>query len=70
MAATSLTSVAYNAADYRRIEIEHRVPGHGHDIRLLPAGCRDHNDRPWFEQAIDLRQRKRFLCHSDTPQTT
>src|ERR1017187_10225858 len=51
--------VADHATHDRRLELHHRMPRHGHDVRPPGAGRRDHHDRAGFEQPIDLRQGKR-----------
>ena len=45
---------AEQAADQRRLELHHRVPGHGHNVRSsFAAGC-DHDHWARLYQAIDL----------------
>src|ERR1017187_10024360 len=47
----------------RRLDLHHRMPRHGHDVRPPLAGRRDHHDRSGLEQPIDLRQGKRCFFH-------
>ena len=52
-------------ADYatygRGLELHHRMPRHGHDVRLPRSGCYHHHNRPQFEQAINFGQWEGFF---------
>ena len=65
--AEGVVPLADDAADQRRLELQHRVPRHGHDVRPALSGGRDQHNRPRFEQAVDPRTRGKFFFIGSTP---
>lgn len=41
-----------------RLEFEHGLPRHAHDVRTIFGGGRYKHDSSWFEQTIEIRQAK------------
>jgi hypothetical protein len=54
---------ADHAADQRRLEVHHRVPGHRHHVGAALVARGYKKDRAGFEQAVDLVERQGVLPH-------
>ena len=58
-----MVAIADDATHQGRLKLEHGMPGHGHDVWVPRAGGGDQDDRPRFEQAVNLGERKGFFGH-------
>jgi len=50
--------------DERRLELQHHVPGHRHDVRATFASRRQQNNRAGFQQLVNLRKMVLPYCHA------
>ena len=53
--AERMVPLADDDADDRRLEVDHRLPRHRHDVRPALVRGRNQHDRAWFQQAVDFR---------------
>ena len=57
-----MVAIADDTTKQRRLEFEHRMPRHGHNVRPACRRSRKQDNRARLHERVDLGEREGLLC--------